>query len=86
MAQGNAQRIRQYLCRQVELARERGDRTITFRAGDVHEALGLEQRMPNVCQVLKGRLFLEVCRVEVEQYISSPPSGRGANLVIQFRI
>lgn len=86
MAQGDAQRIRQYLCRQVDLARERGDRIITFRAGDVHATLGLKQRMPNVCQVLKGRTFLAACRVEVDRIVSSPLSGQGANLVMQFRI
>ena len=55
LSKGDAQRIRLYLGDQVDLAREKGDRTVVFRAGDVHTALGLENRMPNVCQVLKGR-------------------------------
>ena len=42
--------------------------------------------MPNVCQVLKSRLFHLTCRVEIVRYISAPPSGQGANLVIEFRI
>ena len=54
MAEGDGRRIRLYLCGQVELARGRGDKTVTFRAGDVHKALGLENRMPNVCQVQEG--------------------------------
>ena len=86
LAKGDARRIRLYLCGQVELARARGDKTVTFRAGDVHTAIGLEDRMPNVCQVLKGRLFQKMCRVEIVRHISSPPSGQGANLVIEFRI
>ena len=60
--------------------------TLAFRAGEVHKALGMENRLPNVCQVLKGRLFREFCRVEIVRYISAPPSGNGANLVIEFRI
>lgn len=86
MAKGDARRIRLYLCDQVDLARARGDKIIVFRAGDVHKALGLENRMPNVCQVLKGRPFHKTCRVETVRCISSPPSGQGANLVIEFRI
>ena len=86
MAKGDAERIRQYLCSQVDSARARGDRTLAFRAGDVHKAIGLENRMPNVCQVLRGRLFRETCRVEFVRLICSPPSGQGANLVIEFRI
>ena len=86
MAKGDARRIRQYLCGQVDLARERGDKTLAFRPGEVHKALGLENRMPNVCQVLKGRLFHETCRVEIVRCICSPPSGQGANLVIEFLI
>lgn len=86
LAKGDAQRIRLHLCGQVELARARGDKTVIFRAGDVHTALGLENRMPNVCQVLKGRPFHEMCRVEIVRRICSPPSGQGANLIIEFRI
>ena len=86
MAEGDARRIRLYLCGQVELARVRGDKTVTFRAGDVHKALGLENRMPNVCQVLKGRQFHEAARVDLLRCIECPPSGQGATLIIEFRI
>ena len=86
LTEGVADRIRQYLCGQVDLARERGDKTLEFRAGDVHAALHLEQQMPNVCQVLEGRRFHDMCGVEVVRVISSPPSGRGANLIIEYRI
>ena len=86
LAKGDAQRIRMYLCDQVGLARSRGDNTVTFRAGDVHKVLGLEPRMPNVCQVLEGRKFQEEAMVSLMQYIECPPSGQGANLTIKFRI
>lgn len=86
LAKGYAPRIRRYLCGRVDSARERGDKTVRFRAGDVHKAVGLENQLPNVCQVLKGRLFREMCRVDIVRVISSPPSGRGANLIIEFHI
>ena len=86
MPEGDAQRIRRYLRGQVALARGRGDKTVTLRAGDVHQALGLVASMPNVCQVLEGRKFHEEARVELVRCIKSPPSGRGANLIIEFRI
>ena len=86
MARGDAERIRLYLCGQVDSARRRGDKTITFRAGDIHKALGFANRMPNVCQVLKSTLFHEVCRVDPLRRIYSPPSGQGARLEIEFRI
>lgn len=85
MAEGDAERIRLYLCDQVDLARSRGDKTLAFRAGDVHKALGFENRMPNVCQVLKSTQFHEACRVGTVRRICSPPSGQGASLEIEFR-
>ena len=86
MARGDAWRIRSYLFDQVTLARGRGDKTITFRSGDVHKALGLVNRLPNVSQVLKGSKFLEEAGVAIAGYIKCPPSGQGANLIIEFRI
>ena len=62
MARGDALRIRRYLVAQVARARERGDRTITLCSGDVHKALGLVERMPNVCQVLRGPKLHEQAR------------------------
>lgn len=86
MARGDAERIRHHLCGQVELARRRGDKTIAFRSGDVHDELGLMNRLPNVCQVLNGNKFQDAARVEVLRYLECPPSGQGANLVVEFRI
>lgn len=73
-------------CGQVDLARERGDKTIVFRAKNVHESVGLKNQMPNVCQVLKGDKFHEMCRVEITRCIGSPPSGQGPSLTIEFRV
>ena len=86
MRPGDADRIRDYLCRRVEEARQAGQSTVTFRAGDVHEALGLVSAHPNVCQVLEGKKFHSMAGVELARYVDRPPSGQGANLKIEFRI
>ncbi len=86
MPPGDADRIRQYLCQQVEEAREAGKTSVTFRAGDVHDALGLVNSYPNVCQVLEGKKFHDMADVEFVRYVDRPPLGQGANLEIEFTI
>ena len=86
MPRGDARRIRNYLCRQVDAARQAGATMVTFRAGDVHDQLGLRNRHPNVCQVLEGGLFERQADVEFVRYLYRPPSGLGANLEIEFRL
>ena len=86
MPRGDARRIRNYLCHQVDAARQAGATMVTFRAGDVHDQLGLRNRHPNVCQVLEGGLFHRQADVEFVRYVYRPPSGLGANLEIEFRL
>ena len=86
MPRGDARRIRAYLCQQVEAARLEGARSVTFRAGDVHDELGLINAYANVCQVLEGELFKGLADVEFVRYLYRPPSGLGANLEIEFRL
>ena len=83
---GEAERIRDYLCQKVNDARQASETSVTFRAGDVHNTLGLRNRHRNVCQVLKGGPFRIRAGVEIARIVCSPPSGFGANLVIEFRI
>ena len=83
---GDAERIRSYLCRRVEDARRAGETRIVFRAGDVHADLGLRRAHANVCQVLEGELFHTWAGVEPVKDLYRPPSGRGANVEIEFRI
>ena len=86
MPRGDARRIRNYLCQQVDAVRQAGATKVTFRAGDVHDDLGLRNRHPNVCQVLEGELFERQAGVEFARYVYRPPSGLGANLEIEFRL
>ena len=86
MPSGDADRIRHYLCQRIEEARDSGKTRVTFRAGDVHGALGLVNAYPNVCQVLEGKKFHLLAAVEFIRYIHRPPSGQGANVTIKFRV
>ena len=86
MAYGDAERIRSYLCQQVEEARQAGEAKVTFRVGDIHKALRLEYAYANVSQVLDGALFCAEAGVEFSRYMYRPPLGKGSNLEIEFRI
>lgn len=60
----DSDRIRAYAVEHyVEPARSRGEATVSIRAGDIHNALGLTNAHANVCQALRGRLFRELAAV-----------------------
>ena len=86
MPERDANRIRGYLLQEVEVARRAGNTELTLRAGDVHKALGMKNSHANVCQVLEGEKFHAMAGVEFARYHDRPPSGQGANLVIEFRV
>ena len=77
MPPGDVDRIRRYLCKRVDEARQAGKVTATFRAGDVHDDLKLSRQYPNVCQVLEGGKFHERAGVEFARYVYRPPIGTG---------
>lgn len=57
----SADRIRAYaLVHYITPARERGDATVTIRAGTIHQELGLSQSHGNVYQALNGAIFSEM--------------------------
>ena len=53
------------LKRHVEVARRKHQKTVTIVAGEVGRDLGLSGRMPNICQVLQGRKFLDMAGVRL---------------------
>ncbi len=77
-----ADRIRYYVrVELVEPAREAGQSQITVRAGDVHKALGLENRMPVVCGALDAAKFYAQAGVtKIER--RGPPQGANAEWVL----
>ena len=58
----------------VEAARRKRQKTVTIVAGEVGRDLGLSGRMPNICQVLQGRKFLEMAGVRLLK-IEGPDVG-----------
>jgi len=60
----------------VAVARRRGEKLVRIVAGDVHRALKLKNRVPNVCNALKSRIFLDQNHLAIED-VSGPPSGMG---------
>ena len=49
----------------VEPARRRNQETLVIVAGEIGRELGLSNRMPNICNALQSRKFLEMAGVEL---------------------
>ena len=47
----------------IDPARQKGDAEVSIRAGDLHDALGLDQAHANVCQALAGAKFQQLAKV-----------------------
>ena len=70
-----ADRIREYVLRQyVEPWRRTGKVRLCIRAGDVQREMGLSGAAPNVCNVLRGRKFLELANVKLVHHTEPCPS------------
>ena len=48
----------------VDPARNKGEKTVTIRSGDVHSALNYKNRYPLVCSAIGSNLFEELCSVK----------------------
>lgn len=82
-----ADRIRSYLVQHhIEPARQRGDETVTIRAGDVHKELGLNAQMPSVCQAIESKALLQIANLAEHEIVAGPASGRGSNMVYRFKL
>jgi len=61
-----ADQIRFYVLNEIIVpARKNGLKTVKVRAWDVHQALGLESRMPAVCSALDADKFLVFAHVKL---------------------
>ncbi len=55
-----AEEIRAYIMKQyINPCRENGIKQVHLRSGDIHKELKLKNKMPNVCQVIDGKIFQE---------------------------
>jgi hypothetical protein len=69
----------------VQPARARGDRLITVTAGEVHNQLGLTNRVPVVCQALRSKRFLEANHLVLKD-VTGPPSGLSTTVKFTYEI
>lgn len=65
----------------IDPARQRGDTSVSIRAGDVHSALDFRNRFPLVCAALGTTIFEELCGVR-RASIDGPVNG--SNTVFTF--
>lgn len=82
---GLTNEIRKFVCKKyIKVARKQSKKQITIRAGDVHRDMGLVSRMPTVCSALESKLD-DMCNVEIMKIVA-PPSRRGANFFVTYRL
>lgn len=67
----------------IRPARERGERTVIIRAGDVHNAMGLKSRMPAVCGAIGTKKFLNQYNLRL---VDREGPTCGANVFFTFQI
>lgn len=67
----------------VAPARRRGEKQISIRAGDIHNAMGYTNRMPLVCAALGAKKFEAIAGVE---RVSLKGPTNGANAIFTFLI
>jgi len=80
----HADEVRAYCSKKyVEPARSRGEKIVSVRAGDVHDALGYRNRVPLVCSALGASVFEKTCRLR-RSAVEGPLNG--ANTVFRFEI
>jgi hypothetical protein len=67
----------------VQPARQRGERTIQVRVGNVQKELGWTNRTPSIFSTLGSRKFQQEAGLELIDKCDGPPSG-GPSTTVQF--
>jgi len=67
----------------VNVARSKGEQTVSIRSGDVHAALNYQNKYPTVCSAVGSNKFEELCNVK---RISVEGPINGVNTVFIFEI
>ncbi len=71
--------ITNYLQKKLTSAKDNGDKSITIKSGELHNELGLKNRLPMACSAMY-KLYNENSDVIHEQ----PPKGNGSRLIIEY--
>lgn len=79
-----AERIRQYAVdHYVTPARRRAEKSVTIRAGDIHDGMDLRSSYPAVCAALGTEIFESQARIR-RTACDGPLNG--ANLLLTFEL
>jgi hypothetical protein len=82
---GNTDKVREYARREyIEPARQHGEISVRIVAGDVHKALGLHNRSPQVCSALRSQKFLEENHLALVK-AEGPPGGMSTTMTFTYR-
>jgi hypothetical protein len=83
---GHADVVREYAREKyIKPAVQRGERIIKIRAGDVHKALALKNRVPTVCQALESEILLKSNNLVLAGK-EGPPSGLSTSVVFTYEV
>jgi hypothetical protein len=76
--------VRDYCVRHyIEPARVKGEKLIAIRTGDVHEAMGYQNRLPLVCGAIGAEIFSRTNNLS-RTSIDGPVNG--ANTIYRFEL
>jgi hypothetical protein len=67
----------------VNEARRKSLRSFSVNAGEVHKAMGLQNRVPQVCHVLQSAKFLRESGLRIVEK-KGPPSGLSTSVTITY--
>src|ERR1017187_5523335 len=82
----SADAIRSFAVKEyIQVARQKGLKRVQITTGDVHRALKLKNRVPNVCNALSSKTFLEENHLVIED-VSGPPSGMGTRVTYTYHL
>lgn len=72
--------IREYILATFEQFRARGEDTCTLVSGDIHRAMGLNNTMPSVCNVMYQ------LKRSGDQILNTTPSGKSSTIKIKYHL
>jgi 5-methylcytosine-specific restriction enzyme B len=79
-----ADQIREYVLQnEINPARAKGLKTVSFGSGDIHEGMGLVDRMPAVCGAIDAEKFLGYASVRLISR-SGPPQSSTVRWVFEL--
>jgi hypothetical protein len=67
----------------IKPARDIGEDNVIIKAGDLHDEMGLENKIPSVCGALDTKKFLKEYEIELDE--REGPSC-GVNVLFTFRV